>query len=141
MCDTSTAIVGVRIWEPCNVYETAEIGGGTSVGMFTEIGHKVRIGQNCKIQAHVFIPQGVTIHNNVFIGPHVCFTNCKHPNAGQGFELEETLVESSVNIGANATILPGVVLGHGCTVGAGAVVTRNVQPHAIVAGNPAKRIA
>jgi acetyltransferase-like isoleucine patch superfamily enzyme len=103
------------------------IGSGTTIGAFTEIGTGVEVGQNCKIQAHVFIPQGVIIGNNVFIGPHVCFTNCRYPNANPGFKLEYTIVESCVNIGANATILPGIFLGKGCTIAAGAVVTRSVE--------------
>lgn len=98
----------------------------------------VVIGSNCKIQAFAFIPKGVTIGNNVFIGPHVCFTNDKHPPS-QGMEWSETVVEDGVIIGANATILPGITLGKECIIGAGAVVTKSVPPNEIWVGNPARK--
>lgn len=97
---------------------------------------KVVIGDNCKIQAFAFIPEGVTIGNNVFIGPHVCFTNDKNPPSGNW---AKTVVEDHVTIGANATILPGITLGRGCKVGAGAVVTKSIPNGQTWIGNPAKR--
>lgn len=100
------------------------------------IGDAVTIGDNVKIQAFAFIPNGVTIRNDVFIGPHVCFTNDKYPPHNTFLE---TVVEDGVRIGANATILPGLVLGKGCMIGAGSVVTRSVPSGQTWVGNPARQ--
>ena len=104
---------------------------------FIFIGDEVEIGDNTNIQEFVFIPNGVTIGDNVFIGPHVCFTNDKYPPS-KGKYWAKTLVEDDVVIGANATILPGVILKKGCKVGAGSVVTKDVQEGQVVVGNPAR---
>ena len=132
---------GTKIWHPhkSNIYGPSKIGKNCNIGALVEIRKDVIIGDNCKIQAFVFIPEGVRIGNNVFIGPHVCFTNDKHPKADpEDWNLLCTFVEDDVSIGANATILPGIALGKACTVGAGAVVTKDVPPGAIVIGNPAR---
>lgn len=112
-----------------------EIGDDCTIHAPVWIGHGVTIGNACKVQAFAFIPSGVTIGDRVFIGPHVAFTNDKHPPSPL---LVETLVGDGVSIGAGAVILPGVMLGRGCVVGAGAVVTRSVRPGATVKGNPAR---
>jgi len=105
------------------------------------IGPNVEIGENCKIQPYAFIPDGVKVGNNVFIGPHVTFTNDKYPpSRGAWKSGPPTIVEDGAVIGANATILPGITLGKGCMVGAGAVVTKSVKSGDIVAGNPARSI-
>ena len=130
----------VKIWHPelVNLYE-CKIGKETTVGAFVEIGKNVEIGENCKIQAHAFIPEGVTIGHNVFIGPHVTLTNTKYPMGGYKCYLK-TIIENFAIIGANATILPGVTIGANVTVGAGAVVTKSVEPGITVVGNPARPI-
>ncbi len=120
-----------------SVIETDEIGRGCIVHAPVWIGPKVTIGRNCKIQAFAFIPDGVHIANNVFIGPHVCFTNDKNPPSGQWIE---TCIESNVKIGAGAIILPGCHIRKGAIVGAGAVVTREVLRNTTVVGNPAREI-
>lgn len=132
---------GTKIWNPelVNIYGP-RIGKNCNIGTLVEIREDVVIGDDCKIQAFTFIPEGVRIGNNVFIGPHVCFTNDKTPKAVGDWELLETTVEDDVSIGANATILPGITLGKGCTIGAGAVVTKDVPPRVIVVGNPAKEL-
>lgn len=105
----------------------------------TWIGGKVKIGDKCKIQAFCFIPDGVTLGNNVFLGPSVVFTNDKHPPSGRkGWS--ETKVEDGVSIGANATILPGLTIGRGAMIGAGSVVTKNVPSGETWVGNPARKI-
>jgi acetyltransferase-like isoleucine patch superfamily enzyme len=105
------------------------------------IGLDAKIGNNCKIQAFAYIPDNVIIGNNVFIGPGVVFTNDKYPPSnGKWKDDEPTIVGDFVSIGANATILPSVVIGIGAKVGAGSVVTKNVKAGVTVAGNPAKEI-
>jgi acetyltransferase-like isoleucine patch superfamily enzyme len=129
------------IWhrEKSNIYGDGRIGNNCNIGALVEI-RNPQIGDDCKIQAFVFIPEGVKIGNRVFIGPHVCFTNDKHPTSHGAWELLTTVVEDEVSIGANATILPGITLGYGCTVGAGAVVTKDVPANATVVGNPAREL-
>ena len=99
------------------------------------MGDEVKIGKNVKIQAFTFIPNGVIIGDDVFIGPHVCFTNDKHPPSDL---MEETTVGRGASIGANSTILCGVSIGRGAVIGAGSVVTKSVADGATVYGNPAK---
>ena len=140
----------VKIHHPelVNIYG-CEIGDDTTIGAFVEIKNDVRIGKRVKIQAHAFIPEGVIIEDEVFIGPHVCFTNDKYPHAttstGQLKEekdwvITKTVVQKKASIGANATILCGVTIGEGAMVGAGSVVTHDVPKGIIVVGNPAKQI-
>ena len=129
----------VKIWHPdlCNFYGCS-IGAGTSVGAFCEIQDEVRVGKKCKLQSFIFIPQGVSVGDNVFIGPHVCFTNDKYPSASTGFTCLTTVVESGANIGANSTICPGITIGAGALIGAGSVVTKDVPANELWVGNPAK---
>lgn len=124
-----------------------EIGDGCMIGAFVEIRKQVKIGRNVKIQAFAFMPEGVTVEDGVFIGPHVCFTNDKYPRAvnpdgslveADDWEVGPTLVRQGVSIGANATIMCGITIGEYAMVGAGAVVTRDVPAYAIVAGVPAR---
>jgi UDP-2-acetamido-3-amino-2,3-dideoxy-glucuronate N-acetyltransferase len=117
------------------------------VGTFVEIQRGVKIGPNCKISSHTFICEGVTIEGRVFVGHNVTFINDRYPHATrdsgklQGKEdwvVIPTLVEEGASIGSSATILCGVTIGRGSIVGAGSVVTKNVAPGSVVAGNPAK---
>ena len=125
------------------------IGEGTKVGPFVEIQKNASVGKNCKIQSHTFICEGVTIEDEVFVGHGVMFINDKYPRsttpAGQvqteaDWKVVPTVVRKRASIGSNATILCGVTVGEASIVGAGSVVTRDVPPHTIVAGNPAKKI-
>lgn len=140
----------VQVFQPdlVNLYGCS-IGDETKVGAFVEIRRDVRIGRRCKIQAFVFIPEGVTLEDGVFVGPHACFTNDPVPQAvnadgslkdASDWKVVPTLVKEGAAIGANATILCGLTVGRFALVGAGAVVTRDVPDYAIVAGNPAKVI-
>lgn len=128
----------VKIYQPelVNIYNSY-IGAGTSIGAFVEIGG-ARIGRNCKIQAFVFICPGVEIENDVFIGPRVTFTNDKYPKAVGEWKQLNTLVKEGASIGAGAIILPGVTIGEYALIGAGSVVTKDVPPHQIWQGNPAR---
>lgn len=113
----------------------ARISGISKVHDPVFIGDDAVIGRNCKIQMFAYIPDNVVIGDNVFIGPHACFTNDKHPPSnGKWKDDPPTVVENDVVIGANATILPGVVIGRGAVIGAGAIVTKNVESGAIIKG-------
>ncbi len=125
------------------------LGEGTRVGPFVEIQKNARIGARCKISSHSFICEGVTIEDEVFVGHGVMFTNGLMPQSTNedgslqrdgDWECTPTLVRRRAAIGSNATIVCGVTIGEGALVGAGAVVTRDVPDHAIVAGNPARVI-
>lgn len=113
-----------------SVLLNAEVGDDCKIHAPVWIGHDVKIGHRCRVQAFCFIPTGVTIGDDVFLGPGVTFTNDKHPPS---VDWAETIVGDGVSIGANATILP-VTIGRGATVGAGAVVVHNVPPGATVVG-------
>jgi acetyltransferase-like isoleucine patch superfamily enzyme len=132
------AIVRIpKIWKPSNVYPSAKLGNGTTVGAFCEIGDKVVIGCNCKIGAYSFIPKGVTIEDDCFIGPRTTFTNDKHPQVRGRWKLLKTRVMKGASIGAGSVILPGLTIGQYAIIGAGSVVTKDVMPAVRVCGCPA----
>jgi acetyltransferase-like isoleucine patch superfamily enzyme len=126
-----------KCYPPVNIYPSAEIGAFTTIGMFTEIGENVKIGERCKIGGHAFIPKGITLGDEVFIGPHVMFCNDAFPRAVGDWKCLNTIVEEGASIGANSTILPGLRIGKGAMIGAGSVVTHDVEAYSVVYGNPA----
>lgn len=137
--------LGRNVWilqpDLVNLYG-CEIGDNTKIAAFVEIGEKVKIGAGCRIQAFSYIPKGVTIEDNVFIGPHVCFTNCRKPQLpNDGFEVISTLVKEGAMIGANSSILCGITIGKRAVVGMGAVVISDVENGWTVVGNPAGGIS
>lgn len=132
--------------ELVNLYG-CELGDDCIVGAFTEIRKTVKVGNKVKIQAGVFIPEGVVIEDEVFIGPHVCFINDLFPRAtnkegnlmnSSEWKEGKTLIRRKASIGANATIMCGIEVGEGAMVGAGSVVISSVPAWTIVVGNPAK---
>jgi len=125
--------------ELSNILEGVIIGDNCKIHSHIWIGKNVKIGDSCKIQSFAFIPEGVTIGNNVFIGPHVVFSNDKYPPSG-GKGWSKTIVEDGVVIGAGAVILPGITIRKNSKIGAGAVVTKDVEENATVVGNPARPI-
>jgi UDP-2-acetamido-3-amino-2,3-dideoxy-glucuronate N-acetyltransferase len=138
----------VRIFNFVNAYGCS-IDDNSRVGAFVEIQKGATIGKNCKISSHTFICEGVHIEDNVFIGHGVMFTNDLFPRATNAdgsaqteadWKVIETHVKKGASIGSNATILAGITIGENSLVGAGAVVTKDVAPNAIVAGSPAKFI-
>ncbi len=128
-----------KIWEPANIYESAIIGDNCSVGMYSEIGEEVVIGDNCRIGFGSFIPKGIWVEDNVFIGPRVVFCNDKYPRVGKPWKCSHTLVQQGASIGANCTILPGVVINKNAMVGAGSVVTKDIPEGETWFGVPARK--
>jgi len=138
--------IGVKFFNFVNAYG-CEIGDGSKVGTFVEIQKNARIGRNCKISSHSFICEGVEIGDEVFIGHNVSFINDKFPRAANpdgslqtasDWKVVPTRVGHGASIGTSATILCGVTIGERAVVGAGAVVTKDVPPGRVVAGNPAR---
>lgn len=129
---------GTKIWHFCHVMPSAKIGDKSQFGQNCFIDNNVIIGNNVKVQNNVSIYNGVIIEDDVFIGPSVVFTNVLNPRAfiEQKQNFRSTLVAKGATIGANATIVCGVTLGAYCFIGAGAVVTREVKPFAMITGNP-----
>ena len=130
---------GTKIWHFAHVRKGAHIGKNCIIGKGVYVDTNVEVGDNCKIQNFACIYHGVELSNDVFIGPHVCFTNDIFPRAFLWDEerLTKTRVQEGASIGANATIVAGVAIGKYAMVGAGAVVTRDVPDHGLVFGNPA----
>lgn len=118
-----------------NIYD-ATIGTNCKIGTFVDIGGAT-IGDNCKISSFAFIPPGIKIGNNVFIGPHVCFTNDKHPRAVGEWKVVETIVDDGASIGAGSVIVCGSYIGKGAMVGAGSTISGNVEPDRTYYGHKA----
>ena len=138
----------VRIYDFVNLYG-CEIGDDSRIGTFVEIQKGVVVGRRVKISSHSFICEGVTIEDEVFIGHGVMFINDRYPRStkengelqtGSDWECVRTLVKRGASIGSNATILCGVTIGEKAMIGAGSVVTHDVPPWTVVAGNPARII-
>ncbi len=136
----------VKIYAFVNLYG-CEIGDGSRIGTFVEIQKGAKIGANCKISSHTFICEGVTIEDDVFIGHGVTFINDMYPRAvtadgslqtDTDWTCIPTVVKKGASIGSGSTILAGITIGENALVGAGSVVTRDVPPGNIVAGNPAR---
>jgi len=124
-----------------NIRELNIIGDDVSIGTLTVVEHHVIIENSVRIHTQVFIPEFTKLNKHCWIGPNVVFTNAKYPKSQNvKNELVGSVVEEYAKIGANATILPGVIVGRNALVGAGSVVTRNVEANQIVAGNPARFI-
>lgn len=129
---------GSYIWHQCQVMSGARIGARCKLGKGVYVDFGVQIGNGVKVQNGISIYKGVTIEDDVLLGPHMAFTNDLYPRAfNDRYEIVPTLVKKGASVGANATIVCGVVLGEFCMVGAGAVVVNDVPDHALVIGNPA----
>ncbi len=136
----------VKIYAFVNLYGCT-IGDETKIGTFVEIQEGATVGRRVKISSHTFICEGVTIEDYVFIGHGVMFINDAYPRAtnpdgmlqtASDWKCVPTLIQKGASVGSNATILCGITVGEGAIVGAGSVVTRDVPPYTIVAGNPAR---
>ena len=132
---------GVAVWNWSKVRERARVGAGTSLGQSVYVDHDVVLGAGCKVQNGASLYVGLTVGDDVFIGPHVAFTNDLRPRTFlPDWEVVPTRVLDGASIGANATVVCGVTLGSFCMVAAGAVVTRDVPDHGLVVGTPARLV-
>ena len=132
---------GTRVWHHAHVRSGAVIGADCVLGKNVFVDAGAVVGDRCKIQNNVSVYNGVRLGSEVFVGPSAVFTNDLRPRASAGqWSVTPTLVHDGASIGANATIVCGTVLGAGCMVAAGSVVTRDVAPQQLVAGNPARHL-
>ncbi|MBQ1714817.1 MAG: N-acetyltransferase [Firmicutes bacterium] len=134
---------GTKVWHFCHIQKGAVIGEKCSLGQNVNVSNNVHIGNGVKIQNNVSVYEGVTLEDNVFCGPSMVFTNdltprARFPKGSAGYK--KTVVHHDATIGANATVVCGHDIGEFATIASGAVVTKNVEPHALMAGVPAKRI-
>jgi UDP-2-acetamido-3-amino-2,3-dideoxy-glucuronate N-acetyltransferase len=133
---------GSKVWHFCHILGDSRIGRDCVLGQNVMVGPAVNVGDGCKIQNNVSLFKGVTLEAEVFCGPSCVFTNVLTPRAlvERKDEFRETKVGRGATIGANATIICGVKIGAFAMIGAGSVVTRDVASHALVVGNPARRL-
>jgi acetyltransferase-like isoleucine patch superfamily enzyme len=131
---------GTSIWHHVHVRENAEIGKNCNIGKGVYVDAYVKIGDNCKIQNYACVYRGVKIDDDVFIGPHVVFTNDRYPRSfsWDDTKIVQTIVKQGASIGANATIVCGITIGAYAMVGAGSVVTTDVPAHGLMYGNPSR---
>lgn len=134
---------GTKIWHFCHIQSGAEIGENCSIGQNVNVSNNVKIGNGCKLQNNVSVYEGVEMEDYVFCGPSMVFTNdltprAKYPKGSAGYK--KTLLRTGTTVGANATIVCGHTIGKWAMIAAGAVVTKDVKDHALMAGVPAKQI-
>lgn len=132
---------GSKIWHFCHVMGSAQIGESCVLGQNVFAGNNVKLGNNVKVQNNVSLYEGVVCEDDVFCGPSMVFTNVINPRSAvnRKEEFKTTLVKKGASIGANATIVCGITLGEYCFIGAGAVVTKNVKPFALMTGVPTRQ--
>ncbi len=133
---------GVKIWHFSHIMTNCEIGENCNIGQNVVVSPEVVLGKNVKVQNNVSIYTGVICEDDVFLGPSMVFTNVSNPRSGvnRRGQYTKTIVKKGVSIGANATIVCGHDIGEYAFIGAGAVITKEVKPYALVVGNPAKQI-
>jgi len=133
---------GSRVWHFVHVCSGAKIGKGVSLGQNVFVGNQVTIGDRCKVQNNVSVYDNVTLEEGVFCGPSMVFTNVHNPRAliERKNEYRDTLVKKGATLGANCTVVCGVIIGEYAFVGAGAVVNKDVKPYALMVGVPARQI-
>ncbi|AUC15829.1 dTDP-6-deoxy-3,4-keto-hexulose isomerase [Tenacibaculum sp. SZ-18] len=141
LADVQTTDIGkqTRIWQFSSIMENVKIGVNCNISSHTFIENNVIIGNNVTIKSGVFLWDGLIIEDNVFIGPNVTFTNDKYPRSKQYLDsYQKTVIQHGASIGANATILGGLIIGSNSLIGAGSVVTKHIASSELWVGNPAK---
>lgn len=139
--DAGAAIgAGTYIWHFCHIMSKAMVGQNCNIGQNVFVDNNVSVGNGVKIQNNVSVYNGVTLEDDVFVGPSVVFTNVINPRSfiDRKHEFKPTLIKKGASIGANATIICGITIGEYALIGAGAVVTKDVQPYALITGNPGR---
>lgn len=133
---------GSRVWHFVHVCSGAVIGRGVSLGQNVFVGNRVTIGDHCKVQNNVSVYDNVHLEEGVFCGPSMVFTNVHNPRAliDRKDQYRDTVIKKGATLGANCTIVCGVTIGQYAFVGAGAVITANVVPYALMVGVPARQI-
>ena len=136
-CEIGT---GTKIWHFSHILKNTQLGNKVNIGQNVVIGPDVKVGNNVKIQNNVSVYPGVILEDNVFCGPSCVFTNVINPRSSipRKSEILQTLVREGATIGANSTILCGITIGKYAFIGAGSIVTQDVEDNALVYGNPAK---
>lgn len=137
LADVQTADIGqdTNIWQYCVVLKNAKIGSGCNICSGCFIENDVKIGDNVTVKCGVQLWDGITVEDNVFIGPNVTFCNDRYPKSkNRNFKLERILIKKGASIGANSTILPGLVIGANSMIGAGSVITKSVPDNITVIG-------
>ncbi|SHI37252.1 UDP-2-acetamido-3-amino-2,3-dideoxy-glucuronate N-acetyltransferase [Tangfeifania diversioriginum] len=132
---------GTKVWHFSHVMGTAQIGENCVLGQNVFVGNKTVLGNNVKVQNNVSVYEGVVCEDDVFLGPSMVFTNVVNPRSAvnRKEEFKKTRVKKGSTIGANATIVCGITLGEYCFIGAGAVITKDVKPFALMVGVPARQ--
>ena len=133
---------GSRVWHFAHVCSGAKIGQGVSLGQNVFVGNKVVIGDRCKVQNNVSVYDNVTLEDGVFCGPSMVFTNVYNPRSliKRKSEYRNTLVKKGATLGANCTIVCGIIIGEFAFIGAGAMVNKDVKPYALMVGVPARHV-
>src|ERR1700726_628906 len=139
---TDGAIIGsrTRVWQYCVILPGAKIGEDCNICAHVFIESNVVVGSRVTIKSGVQLWDGLVVCDDVLIGPNATFTNDRWPRSGHEFDCPTTRLDIGASIGANATVLPGITIGQWGMVGAGATITRDVPPHALFVGNPAKQV-
>ena len=139
--DIQTKMIGsdTIIWQYVVILSGARIGNNCNINAFCFIENDVVIGDNVTIKCGVYIWDGITVEDNVHIGPNVTFTNDRYPRSKQKFQLLRTVIKKGASIGANATILPGIIVGESAMIGAGSILTKSAPDHTLWIGNPARQ--
>lgn len=140
--DGATIGNNTKIWHFCHIFGKAKIGKNCVLGQNVMVANNVVLGNNVKVQNNVSIYEGVICEDDVFLGPSMVFTNVINPRSAvnRKEEFKQTVVEKGATIGANATIICGNTIGKYALIGAGSVITKDVQAYALMVGNPAKKI-
>lgn len=143
-CVDSGAVLGAgtKVWHFCHLMPGCKLGERCNLGQNVFVGPDTELGHNVKVQNNVSIYHGVICEDDVFLGPSMVFTNIRNPRSEvvRRDQYEQTLVRKGATIGANATIVCGTEIGEYAFIGAGAVITKNVPPYALMLGNPARQV-